>query len=288
MTAKIHQRALTCLLVLAVLGLAGCAPPKKAPPPPPITANSPLTVMSFNIRLGLGRKDPHRDIMRMRSQLGRNLDAVIDAIRSANPTIVGLQDVAGPDQLRKIARALGMKHAFVPHDPDRDPDVQRGVGILSKYPIISSSRVTLSANRNFIIATLDVGSNKITVANIHRSHLEFTEESMPFLMAELAKSQNPTLLIGDFNILPNAKMLNHPGKNRLQPVLDRFLDTAEQARTKAADFVRQAGTWHGGGRIDYVFAQKGQFRILDAGIVAVRHQDASNHFAYFAKLKFKE
>jgi len=79
--------------------------------------------------------------MRMRAQWGRNLDAVIDAIRSADPAIVGLQDVAGPGQLREIAQALDMKHAFVPHDPDREPEASWGVCILSSDCLVKSCDV---------------------------------------------------------------------------------------------------------------------------------------------------
>jgi endonuclease/exonuclease/phosphatase family metal-dependent hydrolase len=287
MTAKC---ALKGWLVLAVFALAGCGAPnhqRTGPLPPPITAETPLTVMSFNVRLGLGRADPNRDILRMQSQWGRNLDAVIDAIRSADPDIVGLQEVAGPGQLWNIAQALDMNHAYVGHKTGNSPALKRGVGILSKFPIVSSRGAALSENRNFVIATIDVGKKRISVASIHRSHLEFSEESIPFLMAELAKSQLPTLLVGDFNFPPNAKMLNAPGRKRLQPVLDRFLDTAAEARTSSAKFVREAGTWHGGGRVDYVFAEIGHFRVLDAGLVAAQHQQASDHVAYIAKVKFK-
>lgn len=291
MTAKLHQRVLNGLLVVCVFALAGCGGTdhqRRGSLPPPVTAQSPLTVMTFNIRLGLGRGDPHRDILRMSAQWGRNLDAVIDAIRSADPDIVGLQEVAGPGQLWNIAQALDMNHAYVGHDAGSGQARQRGMGLLSKYPIVSSRGASLSENRNFIVATISIGKTNISVANIHRSHLEFTDESMPFLMAELAKSRLPTILIGDFNIAPGAKVLNKPGKKRLQPVLDRFLDTAVEARTDRAKFARQAGTWHGGGRIDYVFAENGKFSVLDAGLVAEKHRDASDHVAYSAKLYFKE
>ena len=120
----------------------------------------------------------------MKDEWGRNLDAVIEAIRSADPDIVGLQEIASPGQLWDIAEALDMNHSFVGHYTGSDPAPGWGVGILSKYPITSSSKATLSEYRNFIIATIDVGTRKISVANIHRWHLEFTEESMPFLTAE--------------------------------------------------------------------------------------------------------
>jgi len=291
MAQKLHRRGVACLLVLAVFALTGCAAPtyvRTGPVPPRITANSPLTVMSFNIRLGLGREDPHRNIFHMRDQWGRGLGAVVEAIRSADPDIVGLQEVAGPEQLWKIAQVLDMNHAFVWHETGSDVKPWSGVGLLSKYPITSSTPAAMSDNRNFIIATIDAGTKKISVVNIHRWHLESSEDSMQFLMGELGKRQLPTLLMGDFNILPGDKTLKDPGRKRLQPVLDQFVDSAEAARTKEAEYVRQAGTWHGGGRIDYVFAEKGRFSVLDAGLVAASHRDASDHIAYFAKLIFKE
>lgn len=285
MTERFHHRAFSYLLVLAALLLAGCgASDHSRKGLQPISAASPLTVMSFDIRLGLGRGDPYKDIMRMSDQWGRNLSAVIDAIRSADPDIVGLQEVAGPDQLREIADELDMNQVYVAHDENAN----RGVGILSKYPIVSSRGAALSANRNFIVATIDVGTKKILVASILRWHLEFTEESMPFLLAELAKSKLPTVLVGDFNMTPDAQMLHKPGTKRLHGVLERFLDTAAEANSKSAETARQVGTWHGGGRTDYVFAEKGRFGVVDAGIVAQQYRNASNHIAYFAKLKFRE
>ncbi|MDA1326725.1 MAG: endonuclease/exonuclease/phosphatase family protein [Proteobacteria bacterium] len=291
MVKRLHQSALLCLLVLGGLALASCTTTdyvRKGPLPPPISAKSPLTVMSFNIRMGLGQKDPHRDTLRMKDQWGRNLDAVIEAIRSADPDIVGLQEVAGPGQLRDIAQALDMNHAFVGHDTGNDLPPLWGVGVLSKYPITSLTRAALSENRNFIKTTVDVGTRKISVVNIHRSHLEFSEVSMPILMGELAQIQLPIVLIGDFNILPEAKMRKNPGKKQLQPILDKFLDTAVEARTKAAADVLLVGTGQDGGRIDYVFAEKDKFSVLDAGLVAGKHRDASKHVAYFAKVIFKE
>ena len=279
------------LLVSAVVALTGCGATdhaRRGPLPPPITEKTPLTIMSFNIRLGLGREDPNREILYMKSQWGRNLDAVIEAIRSADPDIVGLQEVAGPDQLRQIARALDMNHVFVWHETVGNQKPWWGVGLLSKYPITSSVRASLSDDRNFVIASVDVGPRNISIVTLHRSHLEFSEQSLPILMGELSQIELPILVTGDFNITPEARMRTARDRKQLQPILDKFLDTAREAPTKTAEQASQAGTYHRGGRTDYIFAEKGNFRILDAGLVAAEYRNASDHIAYFAKVILRE
>jgi len=290
MADRHYRPGLSWLLILSAVALAGCAgaDPDRSGGLPPVSEKSPLTVMTFSIRMGLGRDNPHRDIARMNAEWGRNIDAVIDAIRSANPAIVGLQEVAGPDQLREIAQALDMNHAFVWHEAEGDPKPWWGVGILSKYPIITSEHAAMSDDRNFIVATIGIGPKKIAVANVHRSHLQSGEDSVPLVVAEMAKGRSPALIIGNFNSRPGDRPLSNRSMRRLQPVLDRFFDTAVQAQTKSADYARRAGTWHGGGRTDYVFAEKGRFAVVDASLVADRYRNASDHIAYVAKLIFTE
>ncbi len=223
----------------------------------------------------------------MRPEWGRNLAAVIDAIRSVDPDVVGLQEVAGSSQLREIATALNMNFALAWHDPGSAPEPWWGVGVLSKHPITASKNVVMSEERNFIIATIDAGGREIAVVNIHRPFLEIEETSLLTLMRELVDVRLPVVLMGDFNIKPEANTLDDPGKKRLQPVLDRFLDTAVEAKTKSAELVCLTGTFRNGARIDYVFAQNDRFEVLDAGVAAEKHRGASDHFAYFGKLMFK-
>ena len=294
MATTIQKYIPSCFLILAIIALAGCAatdqPPyvRKGPPPPPVSAQAPLTVMTFNIRLGLGQGNPRQDILRMRSQWGRNLGNVIEAIRSKDPDIVGLQEVANPGQLRQIAQALDMNHFFVWHETGTTLKPYWGVGLLSKYPIKSSLRAALSDDRNFIVATIKVRDRLISVANIHRSHHQFGEESLPILLGEMRQIRLPTLLLGDFNVSPNARMLRNRNMRKLQPILNDFQDTAVSAGTESAKQARVVGTGQNGRRIDYVFVEKSHFDVLDAGLVASRHRKASKHIAYFTELKFSK
>ena len=260
---------------------------RTGPPPTPVSACNPLTVMSFNIRMGLGRESPQGKEYDMSSEWGRNLDAVINAIRSVDPDIVGLQEVADSSQLREIATALNMNFAFVWHDRGSALEPWWGVGVLSKYPITASKDVAMSEGRNFIIATVDTGGREIAAVNVHVPYLEKEKTSLRTLMRELVDVRLPVVLMGDFNLKLEEKTLDDPGRKRLQPVLDQFLDTAVEAETNSAKSVCLTGTFRNGARIDYVFAENDCFEVLDAGVAPDKHRDASDHIAYFGKMIFK-
>jgi endonuclease/exonuclease/phosphatase family metal-dependent hydrolase len=95
----------------------------------------------------------------------------------------------------------------------------------------------MNEGRNFIIATVDTGGSEIAAVNVHVPYLEKEETSLRQLMRELVDVRLPVVLMGDFNLKPEEKTLDDPGKKRLQPVLDQFLDTAVEAETKSAESV---------------------------------------------------
>ena len=146
----------------------------------------------------------------------------------------------------------------------------------------------MEVSPNFrLLTTVDTGGREIAVVNVHRPYLEIEETSLRQLMRELAVVHLPVVLMGDFNLKPEAKTLDDPSKKRLQPVLDQFLDTAAEAKTKSGESVLTTGTFRNGARIDYVFAENDRFKVIDAGLAPDKHRDASDHFAYFGKLIFK-
>ena len=101
---------------------------------PTPSADAPLTVLTYNIRVGYGLSNPGASPYDL--AWGRNLGAVVEAIRSVNPDVVGLSEVAGESQARTIANALGMYYVFAWHGNIRSP--WWGVAVLSKHPIIRS------------------------------------------------------------------------------------------------------------------------------------------------------
>ena len=279
------RRIQLALLIFCFFAVAGCQTTenlKVGSPPPRITAANPLTVMSFNIRLGLGQADPRGSIYHM--NWGRELDGVIEAIRSVDPDIVGLQEVAGIDQMVKIAKALNMNYAFEWHDTGSNREPWWGVGILSKFKILSSKGVQISSGtgnkKHIVIATVDAGDRDLMFVSVHKDKDLYDGSSITNILANVENAKMPVVLIGDFNITP--------GDGRLDPITERFLDTAEAVNTENTKWVHGLGTFdRSGKRIDYVFAEKAHFKVIDAGLAPAEHRRASDHFGYFTKLNFK-
>lgn len=96
-----------------------------------------LTIMSYNIRVGYGRKDRGVNPGKLASRV-KNLPAIVAAIESIDPDIVGLQEVLGSAQAKELAQALKMNYSFEWHRTRGSPGLWWGVALLSKYPILHS------------------------------------------------------------------------------------------------------------------------------------------------------
>ena len=280
---RVKTNFLMTSLICCSMALAGCQTTENlraAHTPPDISAENPLTVMSFNIRLGIG-PEGHGDIYRM--NWGQNLDAVIAAIRSVNPDVVGLQEVAGIEQIRKLATALDMNFTFEYHDTGSNRAPWWGVGILSKYKIRDTRGVQISSGRgntkHMVTAIVDAGRQHLMFVSIHKDKDLVDGTSITNILANVGNAKMPVVLIGDLNITPNDP--------RLEKIKERFIDSATVGNSENAKQARSLGTFLSGRRIDYVFAQKSNFNVIDAGLVPREHRGASDHFAYFAKLTLK-
>ena len=272
-------------LLAALLVLGACVAHNNIRTVQPEDAHQPgdiLTVMSFNIRVGYGRSKPRVSPYQLR--LGpEKLEPIISAIRSVEPDIVGLQEVLLNRQTKKIAKALNLNYTFSPHPGNRS---WWGVAILSKYPIINVRTVPVSyaqrGSRSASIATIDVGGTSMVFASVHKTLDKFLSDGSWFrnLKSAITGSGLPTVLIGDFNVLPGDRRFKLLGSN--------FLDTARAVDTVSTNEVRATGTFGPTGqRIDYILVRKSEFEIIDAGVVGFEHRMASDHYAYFAKIKSK-
>lgn len=269
------------LIVIALAGLmaVGCQATqsvRNAPLPPP-SADAPLTVLTYNIRVGYGSSNPGTSPYGL--AWGRNLGAVVDAIRSVNPDVVGLQEVAGESQARTIANALGMHYVFAWHGNIRSP--WWGVAVLSKHPIVRSRSFQINdygtGSREAVAATISLDGVELDVLNLHRVTDKRSPDGVVEILDATEQLQNPVILIGDFNI--------SPVDSRLDDVRIDFNDSATMANSSNAELARGRGTFLNAlVRIDYVFVEKGCYAVIDAGLMNERHWLASDHIGYYAKL----
>ena len=247
---------------------------------------APITVMTYNIRIGAGVQNWNRSPYKLKDEVTLNLNPIANAIRSINPDIVGLQEVLGISQAAYLGKTLNMNYAYVPHGLSGSGGWW-GVALLSKYRILDVIRQEISwgpgNSKSILIAILDISGRQIAVSVIHKDHDLYDGASFHNIKKATDRLNMPMLLVGDFNIKP------HDERHHI--LEDRFLDSATQADTQSARFVRELGTrldsslQGTGKRIDYVLVERDRFRVLDSGTLANDHWEASDHLAYYARLR---
>ncbi|MEK9684759.1 MAG: endonuclease/exonuclease/phosphatase family protein [Rhodospirillaceae bacterium] len=247
---------------------------------------TPFTVMSYNIRLGIGLVPVQGALYDM--PWGQNIGAIINEIRSVNPDIIGLQEVAGIDQARELGEALQMNYAYVGHETPRPGGSWWGVAILSKYPILESNGVELSFDpgnqKSMIVSTLTMADKRVTILNVHKDKDLYDGVSIKRIMERVSEIKGPSILVGDFNIAPDES------NGRLELVKIKFSDTAELLDTKKVEEVKKIGTSiRSNRRIDYVFINPNFFNVEDVGVTVQSPEQvpASDHRAPYARLSWK-
>ena len=255
----------------------GMSAPSAAQEDEPNKGNGPaLRVMTFNIRVGYGGKHPSLSPWDLRKQ-AKNLPPIIEAIRSVEPDIIGLQEVYHSGQARQIANALGMEYEYAPHPAGSD---WWGLAVLTKQPIQSCNQISIGGNRSIMVCRVSVAGRPITVINVHKDHRITDGSSISAIMRAARGATPPVVLIGDFNISPIDP--------RYISITSDYADTAVVADTENARTALIEGTFATGERIDYVFVDAQLFLIEDAGVTTEEHWAASDHLGYYAALRFYE
>jgi endonuclease/exonuclease/phosphatase family metal-dependent hydrolase len=239
----------------------------------------PLTIVSFNIRVGYGTEDRGVDPYTLKGRK-KKLGPVVEAIQSCGADIVGLQEVLGQRQTLEVARKLNLNAAYADHPTFSPSGPWWGVAILSKYPIVQAEGIQISTgagnSKTALLCTVDVGGRRQYFVSIHKDKDLKDGGSFRAIMQKIEPVKAPVVLIGDFNMSPFDRRLNI-----LKP---RFGDSAEMTDTPSAQEARSVGTFYGIGRIDYVWVDVLHFRVIDAGLTRRPHRDASDHLAYWTKV----
>lgn len=246
----------------------------------------PITVMSFNIRIGAGCIEFGRSPYKLKDEMILDLKPIAEAIRSIDPDIVGLQEVLSISQAAELGEALNMNYAYVPHGIDRYGSWW-GVAILSKFPILGVTRHEISSGRGntraILIADINGFGKKLTLMSIHKDKDLTDGVSLHETMGQIRPITNPVILMGDLNIWPS--------DYRHTILSERLLDSAVLVDTKTAEFARERGIYPGkygdcrGKRIDYILVDKAYFTVVDAGLIDKKYWEASvNRKKLFAEV----
>lgn len=203
------MKAYNLIAIVAILLSSSCSSgDKKDNAPEQPEPKAVLKVMSYNIHIGNppSKGDGFVD-----------LEATANAIKSAAPDLVALQEVdkfttrSGPtlDQARRLGELTGM-HYYFAKALDRS-NGEYGVAILSKFPIKSTSRYSLPVNagtgaelRVVGIVQVDLpNAKKIYFVSTHFDHL--AESNRALHSRELLKAiqpykDAPVIIGGDFNM----------------------------------------------------------------------------------------
>jgi len=240
-----------------------------------------VRVMSFNIHNGADDED---DL---------DLAATADVIRSSGAEVIGLQEVDKHksrrsdfvDQTAWLAHRLGMYSAFganIDRKPRRGHKErsQYGTAILSKYPILSARNHLLenipykkdpSEQRGLLETVIDLDGVSVGFYTTHLDHKRREQRSgqIQQVLKIISGSKRPTILVGDFNAVPDAP--------EMRQVTRQFTDVfallgLSQVRSFPAEEPAR--------RIDYILT-RGRIEERRAGVVDT---DASDHLPVTADL----
>ena len=152
----------------------------------------------------------------MTANLGNGLasdDQVIAAFLDSGADLIAIQEL----NARQAARILPAMAETYPYSVAFG-DSYEGRGLLSRYPITSSTSIDLVPGRPDVIARIDLGPTNLTIIIGHprpqvmrRGRVRFAMGSLRqlVLLASVALDSPPAVLLGDFNMSPR-----HPGYTR--------------------------------------------------------------------------
>ena len=186
----------------------------------------PITMMSYNIRIGCGLKDPFK---LPPGDLG-HLPQVAEVIRSVNPDWVAIQEIDSKtkrvgyvDQTAELAKLCGMKGTFVRKTlntaknrfkvqnaattDDLDGAGEYGLAILSKEEPIKVSKVLVPGYYHTRCIEFVEFKDYVVAC----THFPLKEEhcliAAKVALANIADYRKPVFLAGDFNSAPESKTI---------------------------------------------------------------------------------
>jgi len=239
--------------------------------------------MTFNIRFGAGSEEPEKPGYDVPSSAAKIL-AVAEAISSAAPDVVALQEVRDATQAGHIARLLGMKTVYSRHPAAYSLDFfEWGLAFLFRSERMSMDNPDLDnpgddrTRRKMLAITLAGEEGNLSLLNVHFHHREIKRQA-DRLAAFCFGGGWPQVLMGDFNCQAD--------DGSLAPIRSHWTDTCRAVSTESSREAEETGTLlESRARIDHIFVDLRYFTVENAGLVANEHRQASDHIPYFADIK---
>ena len=165
----------------------------------------PITMMSFNIRMGCGLKDPFKI---PEGGLG-HLPQCAEVIRRFDPDWVAIQEIdrcskrAGHvDQTAELARLCGLHGTFVKKVPQTDGDY--GLAVLSKEKPIGVSKILMPGSSHTRCVEIVEFKDYIVACTHFPLKEDFRVRAAEIVRLNLTDRSKPVFLAGDLNALPES------------------------------------------------------------------------------------
>lgn len=214
-----------------------------------------------------------------------------ETIRALGAEIVGLNEVyeSGGNGLDEQAKTLagyaGYKNHVFGEAICFDGTKRYGNAMLLNDPVLAWDVIEVPAppqeqrteggyyeDRAILRVLTEIGGKKITVMSTHFGLNPSEQKKMAATLAKvLDETETPVILMGDFNELPHAEVL--------QPIYDRLKSVADEADCREFTFSSYAPDRV----IDYIFVSR-EFSVEGAEVADVR---TSDHRPFTAKLSIE-
>lgn len=200
-----------------------------------------IKVMSYNIHTGNPPAQPSSYI---------DLPAIAAVINAASPDLVALQEVdknttrsGGVDQAAYLANATGMNYYYAKTLNFQGGEY--GIAILSKYPILESSRYELpkadgvtGEQRVMAIIAVMINGQKVYFGATHFDIIEANKEVQATKVVEIAQGiTGPFILAGDFNAKPTTQPMLTLREAFNLPCTNCQYTSSAASPTKTIDYV---------------------------------------------------
>ncbi|QMW00866.1 endonuclease/exonuclease/phosphatase family protein [Spirosoma foliorum] len=211
------------------------------------------------------------------------VEAIARVITNEKPDFVALQEVdvntersgKGLHQAKELARLTGMHYFFSKAIDHQGGDY--GVAVLSRFPIIDSTRLILPIDpviggetRTIAAITVEVAKGKkVIFASTHLDLKEPNRLSQSELIINLFKDSTlPVILAGDFNAQPDSKVIGLLDQNFTRSCLDCKPTIPVKEPNRVIDFI--------------MFKPGSTFKSLSTRVID--EQYASDHLPVVAEL----